>query len=94
MIKKVGDVAVLDCVFPPDHNNTHWTLPDVLQDSTISTLAPNSVLLSFSVTDLLHEANILCQASTPKGYHVYKHYMLITYGKLVTRVLHVDLCDS
>lgn len=83
MIKKVGDMAALECAFPPNHNDTRWILPDLCQDSKVSTLTPFSALLTFSVTELLHETTFLCQASTPKGNYVYKHYMLITYGKSI-----------
>lgn len=83
VIKKVGDMAALECIFPPNHNNTQWILPDLFRDSKVSILTPFHALLTFLVTDVLHETTFLCQALTPKGNYVYKHYMLITYGNFV-----------
>ena len=83
VIKQVGDVALLECVFPPNHISTKWILPSVLENSTTYLQAPNSASLLFSVTDSLHKASFTCQASTPRGSRVYKHYMLITYRKLI-----------
>ena len=84
VIKEVGDTATLQCLFPPGHNSTEWILPDTLKHSNNYSPNSNSALLSFSVTDLLHGITFLCQARTPNGNRVYKHYMLLTYGKYKT----------
>lgn len=82
VIKKIGDMAVLDCVFPPNYHETEWILPNTLLEiSTIQSEAPNSARISFLVSDLLHKTSFSCQALTPKGNHVFKHYILIIYGK-------------
>ena len=81
MIKEVGDTATLQCLFPLDHNDTEWILPDTFKNSSSYSPKSNSALLSFSVTDLLHGVSFLCQARNPNGNKVYKHYMLLTYGK-------------
>ena len=82
MIKKVGDIVALECTFPPNNNETEWILPStLLYASTIHRQAPNSVLLSFIVMDILHKTTFLCQALNSNGNYAYKHYMLITYGK-------------
>ena len=82
MIKEVGDTATLECLFPPNHNDTEWILPDTLiEESSIYSPTANSALLAFLVTDLLHGASFRCQARNPKGNRVYKHYMLLAYGK-------------
>ena len=76
MIKEVGDTATLQCLFPPGHNSTEWILPDTLKHSSNYSPNSNSALLSFSVTDLLHGIT-----------RVYKHYMLLTYGKYKTNTV-------
>ena len=83
VIKQVGVTALLECIFPPNHNNTEWILPPVMKNAQSYVSTPNSASLLFTVTDLLHKATFTCQASAPSGNIVYKHYMLIAYGKIV-----------
>lgn len=80
VVKKVGDIVTLECVFPPNHNNTQWILADAFQNPSIIPQAPNSAILSFQAIDSLHGTSFVCQASTPTGNHVYKYYRLLTYG--------------
>ena len=92
MIKEVGDMATLQCLFPPDHNSTEWILPDIFKNSSSYSPTSNSALFSFSVTDLLHGTSFLCQARNPKGKYVYKHYLLLTYGKCTVTVVDHFMC--
>ena len=89
MIKEVGDTATLQCLFSSDHNSTEWILPATLKDSSSYSPKSNLALLSFSVTDLLHGTSFLCQARNPNGNKVYKHFMLLTYGKSTTTVVYL-----
>lgn len=85
LIKEIGDTATLQCLFPPDHNATEWILPDTLEHSSRSSPKHNLALLSFSVTDSLQGMRFRCQARNPNGNKVYKHYMVLTYGKCKVR---------